>query len=131
MKKIQSHSKGSCRTKITVQNNLDEIDEIEKKDNISLDNRLIIQQARLANKLTQKQIDIIPQLYEINQRQNQNQQSKKLIPKKILTEQEIYDLKQEEKLQDLDIKDEEPDDKTTYIDDFQEWLGFMKNDEDN
>ena len=42
--------------KITVQNNLDEIDEIEKKDNISLDNRLIIQQARLANKLTQKQL---------------------------------------------------------------------------
>lgn len=31
-------------------------DEIEKKDNISIDNRLIIQKARLAHKLTQKQL---------------------------------------------------------------------------
>ena len=31
-------------------------DEIEKQNNISLDNRLIIQKARLAHKLTQKQL---------------------------------------------------------------------------
>ena len=33
-----------------------ETDEIEKQNNISLDNRLIIQKARLAYKLTQKQL---------------------------------------------------------------------------
>ena len=33
-----------------------ETDEIEKQNNISLNNRLIIQKARLAHKLTQKQL---------------------------------------------------------------------------
>ena len=35
---------------------INESDEIEKKKNISLNNRLLIQKARLAQKLTQKQL---------------------------------------------------------------------------
>tara|TARA_B100001094_G_scaffold332263_2_gene403590 strand:- start:3614 stop:4786 length:1173 start_codon:yes stop_codon:yes gene_type:complete len=74
------------------------------------------------NDLTQKQIDIVPQLYEINQ----NKQSLKPIKK--LNPQQIYDFEKEQELQDLDQKtNEETDDKSINVSDFSKWLGFIQN----
>lgn len=53
------------------------LDEIEKKNNISLDNRLIIQKARLIHKLSQKQL---AQKINVDEKTIKNYESGNVVP---------------------------------------------------
>jgi ribosome-binding protein aMBF1 (putative translation factor) len=56
---------------------LGDSDEIEKTNNISIDNRLIIQQARLAHKLTQKQL---AQKINVDEKTIKNYENGNIVP---------------------------------------------------